>query len=310
METPAPTQARRVDGSMSLLVDMMTNSLDPSYADAAARRVGRRPAGSDADAGRPDVSAFRRLVAVTVLVAVGLVTGVAAAQVRQRSIRGNAVRAQLVADARRRTAESDQLAQQADRLRRQVTQQQQAVLRDSSRGAAVDRQLGALQLVAGADPVTGPGLVVRLDDAARSATAASGRGGQVGQGRVLDRDLQDAVNGLWVAGAEAIAINGLRLTALTAIRSAGEAILVDLRPISPPYEISAIGNPGRLDAGFADSAAGRRLTTYTSLYGIQLTVRQSNHEQLPGAGSQVLRFAIAGAPADTTRSAATSGATP
>ena len=49
---------------------------------------------------------------------------------------------------------------------------------------------------------------------------------------MLDRDLQVIVNGLWAAGAEAIAVNGQRLTACSAIRSAGEAILVDFRPLS------------------------------------------------------------------------------
>ena len=53
-------------------------------------------------------------------------------------------------------------------------------------------------------------------------------------GRVLDRDLQVMVNALWAAGAEAIAINGQRLTARSAIRYAGEAILLDFRPLVPP----------------------------------------------------------------------------
>ena len=39
--------------------------------------------------------------------------------------------------------------------------------------------------------------------------------------RVLDVDLQGVVNGLWASGAEAIAVNGQRLTGLTTIRAAG-----------------------------------------------------------------------------------------
>jgi uncharacterized protein YlxW (UPF0749 family) len=146
-------------------------------------------------------------------------------------------------------------------------------------------------MAVGVAAVTGPGLVVRLDDAPSSDTSSADRGGQAGSGRVLDRDLQDAVNGLWSAGAEAIAINGLRLSALTAIRSAGEAILVDYRPLSPPYTLRAIGNPGSLEAGFADSPAGRRLSTYTSLYGLQVVVRRSDKQTLPAAGTPSLRLA-------------------
>jgi uncharacterized protein YlxW (UPF0749 family) len=278
---------------MSLLVDMMTNTLDESYAAAARQRAGDgdgRPDGGQG--GPPDrPSARRRFTAVVLLLALGLVTGTAAAQVRKRQAAAGTVRAQLVGEVHRRTAESDALARQADRLRRDVSAEQDAALRSSSSGVSVARQLADLQMAVGVAAVTGPGLVVRLDDAPSSDPSSADRGGQAGSGRVLDRDLQDAVNGLWSAGAEAIAINGLRLSALTAIRSAGEAILVDYRPLSPPYTLRAIGNPGSLEAGFADSPAGRRLSTYTSLYGLQVVVRRSDKQTLPAAGTPSLRLA-------------------
>lgn len=287
---PAP---RRVDGSMSLLVDMMANTLDESYAEAARRREGEGgPVPDEPGFGPLPSAAARRATAVVLLVVLGLVTGTAAAQVRKRQAAASTVRAQLVAEVERRTGDSDDLAAQAARLRREVSAQQDAALRTSSSGTAVAAQLAALQLATAVDPVTGPGLVVRLDDAATTKTDDVDRGGQTGSGRVLDRDLQDAVNALWSAGAEAIAINGLRLSSLTAIRSAGEAILVDYRPLSPPYTLRAIGDPGRLEAGFADSAGGRRLATFTSLYGLQLVVERSKEQTLPGAGSPALRVAV------------------
>jgi len=274
---------------MSLLVDMMTNTLDASYAEAARRRCGaEQPAG-----GAGGAAARSGVVSVVLLLVLGLVTGVAAAQVRKRAAAGGTLRAQLVAEVHRRTSESDALAAQAAGLRRSVAVQQDRALSSGTTGAAVARQLAALRLAVGVDPVTGPGLVVRLDDARPGGVGATARGGQVGAGRVLDRDLQDAVNGLWSAGAEAVAINGLRLNALTAIRSAGEAILVDYRPLSPPYTIRALGDPSALESGFADSEAGRRLSTYTSLYGLQLAIRRSDNQTVPGAGTPTLRYAVA-----------------
>lgn len=287
--TAAPT--RRLDGSMSLLVDMMANTLDESYADAARRRAGAAGERVESGTAAPDPGLSRRAVAVTLLIALGLVTGTAAAQVRKRQAAGSTVRAQLVTEVHRRTAESDALALSAAKLRKALAAEQAASLASTSDGVGVARQLAALQLAVGVDPVTGPGLVVRLDDAPTRGDQAADRGGQAGQGRVLDRDLQDAVNGLWSAGAEAVAINGLRLSALTAIRSAGEAILVDYRPLSPPYTVRALGDPSRLQAGFADTAAGRRLATYTSLYGLQVDVRRSSSQTLPGAGTPALRLA-------------------
>ena len=75
-------------------------------------------------------------------------------------------------------------------------------------------------------------------------------------GRVRDRDLQRVINGLWESGAEAISINGQRLTALSAIRAAGDAILVDNRPLVPPYTVLAVGDGERLSRRFQNSADG------------------------------------------------------
>ena len=74
--------------------------------------------------------------------------------------------------------------------------------------------------------------------------------------RVLDLDLQVLANGLWQAGAEAVAINGHRLSGLTAIRSAGDAITVDYRSLTRPYRVEAIGDPRTLPARFVESPAG------------------------------------------------------
>jgi uncharacterized protein YlxW (UPF0749 family) len=115
------------------------------------------------------------------------------------------------------------------------------------------------------------------------------RGGTHLDGRVQDRDLQDVVNALWAAGAEAISINGVRLTALTAIRSAGDAILVDFRLLSPPYTVRAIGAPAALELGLLDGPTGARLSTYASLYGLSFTVRRESSLSLPGAGAPELR---------------------
>ena len=74
--------------------------------------------------------------------------------------------------------------------------------------------------------------------------------------RVLDLDLQVLANGLWQAGAEAIAINGHRLSTLTAIRGAGDAITVDYRSLTRPYRVEAIGDPRTLHARLVESPGG------------------------------------------------------
>ncbi|MCU1674370.1 MAG: hypothetical protein JWN77_2483 [Frankiales bacterium] len=272
--TPAPVD-QRVDRSMSLLTDMMTNSLDQSYAEAAARR------------GSSPESAGRRFVAVVLLVAVGAVTGTAAAQVRSRQTAQVGVRGKLVEDVQQRTRATDELARTASALRDDVARLQARGLSTGAAGQAAAEQLAALELAAAVGPVTGPGLVVRLDDAPMPEDGSQ----RPDDARVLDRDLQAVVNALWAAGAEAVAINGLRLTAQTAIRSAGEAVLVDYRPLTTPYTVRAIGNAKLLEPAFVDGPTGRRLATYTSVYGISFSVSRSDKQTLAGSGSPTLRLA-------------------
>jgi uncharacterized protein YlxW (UPF0749 family) len=276
-----PTRPRRVDGSMSLLTDMMWNTLDEAYADRAARRSEEPQPLSG------------RAVAAALLVLLGLVTGTAVAQVRARAEASTGLRADLAEAVRERTAESDRLEASAEQLRAEVAATQAAALGVDAEGRAAADRLVALGLGSGTVPVEGPGVVVTLDDAPPDAETTDGqlRGGTPLDGRVQDRDLQDLVNGLWAAGAEAISINGQRLTALTAIRSAGDAVLVDFRPLSPPYVVRAVGDPSELEVGLLDGPAGRRLATYVSLYGIGFEVRRADELALAGAAAPSLRFA-------------------
>src|SRR6185369_7781655 len=109
---------------------------------------------------------------------------------------------------------------------------------------AVRSQLDRDELLAGVTAVTGPGMVVRLADPPRTTPAAVvGRPGTtpLADTAVLtDRDVRAVVNELWHDGAEAISVNDVRLTPTTAIRFAGQAVLVDFRPVTSPYTIRAI----------------------------------------------------------------------
>jgi uncharacterized protein YlxW (UPF0749 family) len=110
------------------------------------------------------------------------------------------------------------------------------------------------------------------------------------EGRVSDRDLQTVVNEVWAAGAEAVAVNGQRLTALSAIRSAGKAVLVDFRPISPPYEVAAIGPP-QLRTRFVDGFGGSYLQVLRD-YGIDYAVQDDGDLQLGASAGVTVRYAL------------------
>ncbi|MEO7259764.1 MAG: DUF881 domain-containing protein [Jatrophihabitantaceae bacterium] len=145
-----------------------------------------------------------------------------------------------------------------------------AVLRDAQLPGN-SNELKNLELESGSLAVTGPGVRIELDEPAAPTPAASGRPGTGSQDQVAvlhDRDIRAVVNQLWAGGAEAVAVNGLRLTSTSFIRFAGESVLVDFQPISPPYSIEAIGNRDGLLVAFADSGIARQLKTMAAVDGI------------------------------------------
>ncbi len=150
-------------------------------------------------------------------------------------------------------------------------------------------------LLAGAVPVEGPGIKLVVDDAEDAGQGGAGGPRQstsfADTGRVRDRDLQRVVNGLWESGAEAISVNGQRLTALSAIRAAGDAILVDNKPLVPPYTLLAIGDGERLSGEFQNSSDGRYLDVLQDDYGIRTGISVQDRVRLPAAPSLTVRTA-------------------
>jgi uncharacterized protein YlxW (UPF0749 family) len=111
---------------------------------------------------------------------------------------------------------------------------------------------------------------------------------------LLDVDLQQLVNGLWTAGAEAISVNGHRLTSLTAIRSAGSAITVDYTSLTPPYTVLAIGETATMPARFAQSSGGQWVQYLVSNFGVRLAITTEDSLLVPADATIALRYAKVG----------------
>lgn len=282
----------RQDPSLSLLGQLSREALDAGYAAAAARRAARGPA-----AGPPTRSRWRSgLLLGAVLALAGLLVTTTVVQTQRRQSSVASARAALIGEIRSRTADTDALQARVAALRAEVAQANRQALALTATGTAAGARLSQVELVSGVSPVVGPGLAVVLDDADANRARGNGvgDGSLLDQGRVRDRDLQYLVNGLWAAGAEAVAVNGQRLTAVTAIRSAGAAILVDYRPLTRPYTVSVIGDPKTLEPAFVGGVAGSYFRTLSSRYGIRFDVRSAAQVTLPGASGVTLRFAKVG----------------
>ncbi|KQX66480.1 hypothetical protein ASD06_03600 [Angustibacter sp. Root456] len=289
---------------MTLLLEVMTRPLDPGYEAAAERR---RVLGTQDDAG----ARARSALAVLALIAVGLLLATAWWQTRGTRPAGVIARDQLAAEIQRQDAAAGRLQQQNAALVAQIEAERSRQLQLSAQSGLAE-QVTTLGLVTGATAASGPGIVVTVNDAEAASGSGDGSNPRAQQnaddGRVLDQDLQLVVNGLWDAGAEAMAINGQRLTALSAIRSAGQAILVDYRPLSPPYKISAIGDPQKLQSRFMNGAGGRDLQYLKDNFGIRFDLTSSSRLTLPASAGLTTRRAKA-LERSTTSSSTTSSST-
>jgi uncharacterized protein YlxW (UPF0749 family) len=274
--------------SEELLADFFRAPLDSGYARAAQRRAAKGPAP------RWQVFGGRGGRAVA-LAAIGFLFAVAYHHAVAAEPGTSKARRDLVADVRARQQQTDDLRKRADDLREDVARARDSALADSGEAARL-RELAA---GAGLGKVTGDGVVVRLADAPPQIDPVTGKQSADNPGVVLDRDLQDIANGLWLAGAEAIAVNGQRLAGTSTIRSAGGVILVDFKPVTEPYEVAAIGPPTITDA-FNASATAKRFRRYVDTYRMQFGVKARQGLTLAAAPDPRLHYARPPSPAPPT----------
>nr|WP_206440673.1 DUF881 domain-containing protein [Streptomyces scabichelini] len=278
-----PTRTPRPDASMSLLTNVMDHSLDEGYAEAAARKKA-------AGAGGMPKTLRAKLGLAAGLVLAALVVTVGAAQARVSAPGVAKEREELIDRIDRETAVADKLEDSVDELRDDVSARQREALK--KHGGDQGELVGMLS---GAVEVHGPGVKLVVNDAKEADQSGDGdareTSGFSDTGRVRDRDMQRVVNGLWESGAEAITINGQRLTALSAIRAAGDAILVDNKPLVPPYTVLAVGDGKGLSSRFRSSGDGQYLQVLHENFGIRTALSVEEDVRLPAAPSVIVRTA-------------------
>lgn len=113
--------------------------------------------------------------------------------------------------------------------------------------AGLQREADALAGYAGTAPVRGPGVHVELRDSPLRTSPSGDPNDLV----IHQQDIQAVVNALWAGGAEALTVNGERITATSAIRCVGNTLLLHGNVYSPPYVVEAIGSPDALQNGLA-----------------------------------------------------------
>jgi len=266
--------------TMPLLTLITQQSLDEDYLHAAERKVTAAP---QVPHGRP-----RRTAAVVIAV-FGLLVTVAAVQNSRDAGVNDASRASLVSqiDNRRHAVSSlqDRIVRIRDDnvgLQRRLDQ----VTSTEQEASARVRRLGARS---GFLPVTGPGVRITVEDPPNADATTL----------VRDEDLAKLVDGLWSAGAEAIAVNGHRLSVLSAIRNANVAIHVNGVPLTPPYTVLAIGDTKSLQAKLLASPVGAEFFSLARQLGFGYSIRPVGSIDLPAARGPRIESVRTGSSHDT-----------
>jgi uncharacterized protein YlxW (UPF0749 family) len=267
---------------MPLLALVTSEAVDQDYVQAARRRSAE---------GAPEGPQRTRQGGAAVVVAVfGLLVALAAVQTSRNA---DAHEASLMALGNRideRKTEVAGLRDRAAALRRENSDLQAAGGRVRRALAEVTVERGALQISTGFVAVSGPGLQFTVSDSEDGDP----------DGRVRATDLRRLVNGLWQAGAEAIAINDRRLSTISAIVQANISVQVNRGPLSPPYVVTAIGD-GSLASRFDVTTSGLQFQGLAEQFGFRVTRHNESQLLLPAAPDSQLRLRYAtraGGPTD------------
>ncbi|WP_324650190.1 DUF881 domain-containing protein [Georgenia sp. H159] len=137
-----------------------------------------------------------------------------------------------------------------------------------------------MALAAGRTPVTGPGVVVELWDAPAPPDLSSS-GLHPDDLVVHQQDLEAVMNALWVGGAEAMMIQDQRITSTSSVRCVGNVLLLHGRHYSPPYRVSAIGDPDALSAAVEASPGVQVYQQYVQAVGLGWSMEEAQAIDMP-----------------------------
>ncbi|MCH4209684.1 DUF881 domain-containing protein [Bifidobacterium sp.] len=142
--------------------------------------------------------------------------------------------------------------------------------------------------------VEGPGITVTLDDSPlwRNSVGDSGSSSTIDYYVIHQEDIEAVVNALWKGGAESMMIQDQRVLFNSAVQCAGNVLVLQGKQYSPPYTISAIGDPDELADALAGSPGIQIYKQYVRAYGLGWDVETKDNQRFPqSALLQPLQYA-------------------
>ncbi|TCP29094.1 uncharacterized protein YlxW (UPF0749 family) [Scopulibacillus darangshiensis] len=130
------------------------------------------------------------------------------------------------------------------KMRDKVQTHEKKVAAQKKNAVHLVEQLNKYRMIVGTRKVAGEGISVTLSDG-NYVTNGDNPNNYI----VHQQDIQEVIYELLAAGAEAVAINGKRITTHSYIECVGPVVKVDGKRFTAPFIVSAIGDPKLLDGG-------------------------------------------------------------
>ncbi len=161
-------------------------------------------------------------------------------------------------------SEADALQNEIAELKVQLGELQRSSLDDTAASEAATEQLRNLQVLAGTTAVTGPGVTVTITDPNALVTYDT---------------MIDVVQELRDAGAEAVAVNGVRIGVASYFAERDSRVSVDGQTLSPPFRVQAVGQPATLEGGL--KIPGGAVDAISTIKGVRVQVEKLARVDLP-----------------------------
>ena len=246
----------------------------PTRAARSANADPTRPEPTEQDSPQTPERSGRKISTLLVGLLAGVLIGttaITAAGDDLRPDRSNDI-AELVAEQEQR---NEELAAQANELRQQ---NEELAAAQGAAPAAPDPEQAELGQIAGLGAVVGPAVRVTLTDAPTDFAPPGVSGDLL---VVHEQDIQQVVNALWAAGAEAMTIQGQRVISTTAVKCVGNTVVLHGTPYAPPYVITAIGEQGTLEAGLAADDGVQIYRQYAQVYQLGYAQQRVDEVTMP-----------------------------
>jgi uncharacterized protein YlxW (UPF0749 family) len=194
--------------------------------------------------------------------------------------------------------ENDTVERQEERaaeLRREVEERAAAAAARDTRVARAQAP-AELEVAAGLVPAVGPGVTVALDDAPRR-TGRPDLSEDPDDLVVHQQDVQAVVNALWAGGAEAMTLMGQRIVSTSAVRCVGNTVILHGQVYSPPFVVTAVGEPAELRSALDSDAGVAYFRTFVDRFGLGYEVRTERQVELPAYSGPLELPSVARVPA-------------